>query len=392
MLNEIRDVRKRCRIAIPSLSVRAGFVAPDRSNARRVIHRFQYGFQTTDAARYLQTSIGVNLDLLVEQHHSEVQSYTILICTANRSNDIKIALNSLVNANIGQTRVIVVDQSETHATQEAIYDYFSKLQLTYIRSKTKGKCAAANLAMRYIKTEFVVMLDDDCAVTPGWSDALIDAMLTHDDVAIVYGTVAPAYVSPNGFIPEYIVPRELIIANWLQKCRARGIGANCAYRKSYVISIGGFNEAFGPGSRFRSCSDGELTLRCISKGFHIMETPKSTVIHYGFRTFPEGRMLAYNAFFGIAASCLQTMLRGYPGALLVLLDEIITHALWPSLMSILRGRPTGLSRITGFLSGLLAMTLYTIQGLFGTELDGGSPTPDPLSKPNTFALSDPTTS
>lgn len=335
----------------------------------------------------------MNTEHLVATNHSVVQSFTILICTANRSNEIHIALNSLVDANIGKTRVIVVDQSETDATQNVIYDYFAKLQLTYIRSKTKGKCAAANLAMRYIKTEFVVMLDDDCAATPGWSEALIEAMLNHDDVAVVYGTVAPAFVCPDGFIPEYIVPRELIVTNWLQKCRARGIGANCAYRKSYVTAIGGFNDAFGPGSHFRSCSDGELTLRCISHGFHIMETPESTVIHYGFRTFAEGRVLAYNAFFGIAASCLQTMFKGHPGALLVLLDDIITHALWPTIVSIVRLRPTGLSRITGFVGGLLAMTLYTIRGILGSKDDtGGGPTPRLATSTNGFSITDPANS
>ena len=322
----------------------------------------------------LQTVTSVNTEHLVAINHAEVQSYTVLICTANRSNEIHVALNSLVDSGIGKTRVIVVDQSETDATQEIVYSYFSTLHLTYIRTKTKGKCAAANLAMRYIKTEFVVMLDDDCAVTPGWSEALVDAMLTHDDVAVVYGTVAPAFVCPGGFIPQYIVPRELIVSNWLQKCRARGIGANCAYRKSYVLAIGGFNEDFGPGSRFRSCSDGELSLRCLANGFQIMETPNSTVIHYGFRTFTEGRMLAFNSFYGIAASCMQVIFTGHPGAVLVLLDEIITHALWPTIVSIVRLRPTGLSRITGFIGGLLAMTVYTILGFFGSEDDqsGGS--------------------
>lgn len=292
-------------------------------------------------------------------------------------------------ANIGETRVIVVDQSETDDTQNVVQRYLPKVHLTYIRSKTKGKCAAANLAMRFIKTEFVVMLDDDCAATTGWTNALLDAMLVHDEVAVVYGTVAPAFTCPGGFIPEYIVPRELIIGNWLQKCRARGIGANCAFRKSYVLSIGGFNEAFGPGSRFRSCSDGELTLRCLANGFHIMETPASTVLHYGFRTFTEGRMLAYNAFYGIAASCLQMAFRGHIGAILVLMDEIFTHAIWPSFVSILKLRPTGLSRITGFLGGLSAMTIYSIAKLFGTDEDGyGGPTPEPIIKPNGFALTD----
>ena len=343
------------------------------------------------AAYLLRTITNVNTEHLVATSHAEVQSYTVLICTANRSNEIRVALNSLVDSGIGKTRVIVVDQSETDATQEIIYSYLSTLQLTYIRTKTKGKCAAANLAMRYIKTEFVVMLDDDCAATPGWSEALLDAMLTHDDVAVVYGTVAPAFVCPGGFIPEYLVPRELIVTNWVQKCRARGIGANCAYRKSYVLAVGGFNEAFGPGSRFRSCLDGELSLRCISKGFHIMETPNSTVIHYGFRTFSQGRMLAYNSFFGIAASCLQTMFKGHPGALLVLLDEIITHALLPTIVSIIRLRPTGLSRITGFIGGLLAMTAYTIMGFFGSDDDqSGGPGLEFGVKQSGYALTDAT--
>ena len=317
----------------------------------------------------LQTVTNMNPDHRVVTYNDEVQSYTVLICTANRSSEILVALNSLVDSGIGKTRVIVVDQSETDATQNVINSYLSTIQLTYIRTKTKGKCAAANLAMRYINTEFVVMLDDDCAVTPGWSEALVDAMLTHDDVAVVYGTVAPAFVCPGGFIPQYIVPRELIVSNWLQKCRARGIGANCAYRKSYVLAIGGFNEDFGPGSRFRSCSDGELSLRCLANGFQIMETPNSTVIHYGFRTFTEGRMLAFNSFYGIAASCMQVIFTGHPGAVLVLLDEIITHALWPTIVSIVRLRPTGLSRITGFIGGLLAMTVYTILGFFGSDDD-----------------------
>ena len=297
----------------------------------------------------LQTVTNVNIEHLVETNHAEVQSYTVLICTANRSNEIRVALNSLVEAGIRTTRVIVVDQSETDATQDVINSYLSAIQLTYIRTKTRGKCAAANLAMRFIKTEFVVMLDDDCAATPGWSESLLDAMLTNDDVAVVYGTVAPAFVCP-----------------------------------------GGFNEAFGPGSRFRSCSDGELSLRCISKGFHIMETPNSTVIHYGFRTFSQGRMLAFNSFYGIAASCLQTMFKGHPGALLVLLDEIITHALWPTIVSIVRLRPTGLSRITGFIGGLLAMTVYTIRGILGSKDDtGGGPTPRLAMPTNGFAITDP---
>jgi glycosyltransferase involved in cell wall biosynthesis len=317
----------------------------------------------------LQTKVYVNPENVETMAHSEVQSYTVLICTANRSNEIRVALNSLVDSGIGATRVIVVDQSETDATQDVINSYLSTINLTYIRTKTKGKCAAANLAMRYIKTEFVVMLDDDCAVTPGWSEALLDAMLTHDDVAVVYGSVAPAFVCPGGFIPEYIVPRELVVTNWLQKCRARGIGANCAYRKSYVLASGGFNEDFGPGSRFRSCSDGELSLRCLANGFQIMETTNSTVIHYGFRTFSKGRMLAFNSFYGIAASCLQTAFKGHPGVILVLLDELITHALWPTVISIFRLRPTGLSRIAGFIGGLLAMTLYTIMGFFGSDDD-----------------------
>lgn len=331
----------------------------------------------------------MNFTPSVEQYPSDVQRYTVLICTTNRSNEIHLALGSLADAGIGTTQIVIVDQSDTDGTQNAIVDYFNKLQLTYIRSKTKGKCTAANLALRYIKTEYVVMLDDDCAVTPGWSEALIDAMITNEKVAIVYGTVAPAFTCPGGFIPEYIVPRELEIANWLQKCRARGIGANCAFRRSYVMAMGGFNEAFGPGSRFRSCSDGELSLRCLASGFHIVETPASTVIHYGFRTFTEGRLLAYNAFYGIAASCLQLAFKGHPGALLVLLDEIFTHALWPSLVSTLRGRPTGLSRITGFINGLIAMILYTIRRLFDEDdMPGGSSDPLRFVRSPSFALTE----
>ena len=101
-------------------------------------------------------------------------------------------------------------------------------------------------------------------------------------------------------------------------------------------------------------------------------------------------MLAFNSFYGIAASCLQVIFKGHPGAVLVLLDEIFTHALWPTFVSIFRLRPTGLSRITGFIGGLLAMTVYTIRGILGSKDDtGGGPTPRLAMPTNGIALTDP---
>ena len=83
------------------------------------------------------------------------------------------------------------------------------------------------------------------------------------------------------------------------------------------------------------------------------------------------------------------MFKGHPGALLVLLDEIITHALWPTIVSIVRLRPTGLSRITGFIGGLLAMMAYTIMGFFGSDDDqSGGPGLELGVKQSGFALTD----
>ena len=125
-----------------------------------------------------------------------------------------------------------------------------------------------------------------------------------------------------------------------------------AVRRVFAVSIGGFDESFGPGGRFPSADEWDLALRALLKGGHIYETEALTVVHHGFRTFAEGRLHAKRDWQAIGALCAKPLRVGYFRASALLLWLFVADAVWPPLLDIIRlRRPVGLTRIVAFGEG-----------------------------------------
>jgi GT2 family glycosyltransferase len=171
-------------------------------------------------------------------------------------------------------------------------------------------------------------------------------------VLISFCNVAPApHDAEAGFVPHYRCKGTNVVSSLLEKCTARGIGAGMALRRRAALDLGGFDEMLGPGGPLRSGEDYDLAARAILAGYQICETDAVEVVHFGFRTWEEGRELTQRDWVGIGAAYSKPMRAGYLRFAVIPLYELLANAVWPLLVTTARLRPQGLKRITGFLRG-----------------------------------------
>lgn len=280
-------------------------------------------------------------------------SVSALICTRNREGSIARAARSVLDNADSETELIIVDQSGNDLTADALAPLRLDSRLRYIRTDTLGKSAAVNIGIEAAKNEIIVMTDDDCVTLPGWTTAHSQVFRDNPNVVVAYGNVLPPeFDAKDGFTPVYQIKQDSVCHNMAQKLRARGIGANMAIRRDIALQIGGFDTELGPGARFRACEDGDFAVRCLLAGYYTFETQGSSVIHYGFRTWAEGRQLTRDAFLGIGAAYIKPLKCGKLSVLPLLAYEFWTYALYPSLRATLTLRkPLNWQRVLCFLRG-----------------------------------------
>jgi glycosyltransferase involved in cell wall biosynthesis len=279
---------------------------------------------------------------------------SVLVCTSGRGDSIVETVRSILLPESACCELIIIDQSDDDRTQDALVPFRQDTRLRYIRSNTKGKGVALNLGMQEARGDIVAITDDDCKVEPDWLNAHVAIYEKFPRVAVTYGNViAEEYDSLEGYIPAYVVAQETHCTNLKQKLRARGIGANMAVRREVIQAVGGFDPELGPGGRFFACVDGDITVRCLLFGWELYETPHSTVLHYGFRTWEQSRPLTHRAFIGIGAAYIKPLRCGRREVIRLLLYEFIHYALMPSIVATVTfKKPTNWQRVFSFLRGV----------------------------------------
>lgn len=280
---------------------------------------------------------------------------TALVCTSGRGDSVVETVQSILRPDSPCCELIIIDQSDDERTAHALEPFQDDPRLRYIHTQTKGKGVALNLGMEEARGEIIAITDDDCKVDETWPLGLAEIFREHPQVGVVYGNViAVEYDKEKGYIPAYQVRHETLCRNIWHKLKARGIGANMAVRRDVVQKLGGFDPELGPGGKFFACVDGDITVRCLLGGYHVFETTRSTVLHYGFRTWEQSRKLTHNAFIGIGAAYIKPLRCGRFEVVPLLLYEFLRYALFPSITATLTfQRPTNWQRVFSLLRGVV---------------------------------------
>jgi GT2 family glycosyltransferase len=275
-----------------------------------------------------------------------------LVCTRNRPKSLVRVVRSLLQGD-GAFELIVLDQSDGPESERALDAFQSDHRLRYIRSSARGKGAALNQGIRLATGGVFVCTDDDCEAPPGWIMDMARVLESQPHVAVVFCNVlAPPHDRSAGYVPTYQRCTDRRLSSIGQARKGLGLGAGMAVRRDAVLEFGGFDETFGPGARFPSGDDWDISLRAILRGWHVYDTAALSILHHGYRTLAEGRAHALRDWIAIGALCAKPIHAGHLSAVPLAIRLFLGEAVWPPMRDIVRlRRPSGLSRIVGFIRG-----------------------------------------
>lgn len=283
-----------------------------------------------------------------------------LICTRNRPDVIRAAVDSVLANNHEAFELTVVDQSTDGATGHALAPRRGDPRLRYMHVERAGLSAAYNTGIRASSSAIIACTDDDCVVPSDWLRSVAEAFARNPDVDLVYGQTLPAeeVSASEGIIPALSIERETKLGGG-HPFYVYGMGANFATTRALFDRIGGFDEMLGGGAPLRSSQDFDYQYRAYLAGAVCLLTPAITVRHYGLRSYPDWpkTMQAYGigdgAFYFKHMRC-----RDVTAARLMVTR--LTPLLGRSIVSPLRRRGSYWIYLRSFVSGMRASLAFDV--------------------------------
>jgi GT2 family glycosyltransferase len=220
---------------------------------------------------------------------------TVVICTRDRADQLRGALTSVLAIDYPAFDVVVVDNAgSTDATRDLVVDEFADPRVRIIREPIPGLSRARNTGLLAATGEIVAYTDDDVVVDSHWLRALVAGFSRGEDVACVTGLVPSGelrtpvqrYFDDRVSWSANLVVREFRLAEppadlptFPFSVGEYGTGANFALRRSVLLALGGFDTAFGVGTRTGGGEDLDIFTRVLFAGSALVVEPSALVWH-----------------------------------------------------------------------------------------------------------------
>ena len=277
---------------------------------------------------------------------------SVVVPTRNRPDMIEECVRTILSSMNGSSDLLVVDQSDSMETYEALGSLVETGQFRYIRTETRGVAAARNVGIQESTGDVILFTDDDCRVPEIWVDGMVRAIEAAD---IVYGTVdLPSDLAVGDFAADFHPHSAVYRGKLPSPSDPWGISANMAIRRSAIERIGGFDEALGAGGHFGSGAETDLTIRAVAAGLTLVHTCNPGVLHLGIRHGHDASNLIRRYGFGLGAVAMKHLrLRTRPGWLM-LPTWIAQHGVTALRNVLLRKRPSGVGFVLAMVKGAAA--------------------------------------
>ncbi len=224
----------------------------------------------------------------------EIVTVDILVVTYNACDALERCIRSIQrNTSPEMYRLTVVDNASSDGTRALLKRLGSEVNAVFAEANL-GFSKGANLAASLSRSEWVVFLDDDVEVTPGWLDGLVAHTEKEDGLGIVTCKV----LYPNGsiFSAGYFPKQTISIGhgeldhgqhNVLRYCDAFPGPVWLVSRKVFR-RVGGFEEAYFP----CQYEDVDFCLKVREAGLPILYDGSHSVVHHNL--YRSGGQLALN--------------------------------------------------------------------------------------------------
>jgi glycosyltransferase involved in cell wall biosynthesis len=230
--------------------------------------------------------------------------FVVIVCTRNRPDSLARTLDALQDQTPGGFPVVVVDQSDVsdHALEvrQSVHP-----GLRVIRDTGRGLSRARNIAWRATGEDWLVFVDDDCLVSPGWAAALEQELAAHPEAEMVSGHVGPRGGLAGEDLRVTVFPVQQ--AGWRRgrwtRPGALSFGVCFAVQRRAVDRLGGWDERLGPGvTDFPAADDMDFNYRLLRTGGGAWVTPRARAEHDQWRRLEDlpalyrGYVAAWSAF------------------------------------------------------------------------------------------------
>lgn len=176
------------------------------------------------------------------------QKISVVICTYNRSELLKLAIQSVCNqsADKEEFELIIVDNNSSDNTSEIVAN-FSALHsnIKYIKEINQGLSYARNRGYAESRASYVAYLDDDAKANSEWVEKAINLTETYEPDAFG-GPIYPYYLTqkPDWFKDEYQTFNLYDYTGWMKKEHSLS-GSNMIFKKEILQEFNGFSINLG---------------------------------------------------------------------------------------------------------------------------------------------------
>ncbi|WP_187278813.1 glycosyltransferase [Methylobacterium sp. WL12] len=206
---------------------------------------------------------------------------SVVINTLNRAQCIAAAIDGSLRQTHPAAEIIVVNGPSTDSSTSVIAEFRDRIRIVDIPQANLG--ISRNVGLSSAKGEIVAFVDDDAVPEPNWLEHLCTAY-TDENVGAAGGFVIDAAsgeyqwqvctcaragevnTNTQGSLDGFVLPGAdpfLYLA-----------GCNMSFRRSAILSVGGFDESLEYGY-----DDAEACMRIIDLGYRIRVVPEAKVRH-----------------------------------------------------------------------------------------------------------------
>jgi GT2 family glycosyltransferase len=181
------------------------------------------------------------------------------------------------------------DDTQFYLVDNGSTDEPATVRVDIRNERNEGFAHACNQGAALVPTEFVVFLNNDTIVQPGWLEALLEpfsdpdvgvtgGLLVYPSGEVQHAGVTVDFTRPAGFEAKNIL-HDLGVGPYPVQAVT---GACLAIRTGLFRDLGGFDEGYWNGYE-----DVDLCLKAAAEGWTIMFTPDCRVVHLESQSGPE---------------------------------------------------------------------------------------------------------
>lgn len=201
---------------------------------------------------------------------------TVVVPCFGRLQLTRRLLESL-SASPDRFQVILVDDASPEPIGPLLRDFEHRLDVVCLRQpKGQGPGAARNRGIASARTPLIAFTDNDCVVQPSWPREL--AVYLQDAPPMVAGIGGRTLAIGEDVFSRYYSYHKLLDPYPYQGSYLYVVTANCAFRRSILEEVGGFDEDMRqPGGE-----DPGLCFKVLERGYRL-HYRKEAVVHHHYR-------------------------------------------------------------------------------------------------------------